>query len=98
MDTTTFLTIVIILIAVVLIVVGIYLVIVLNEARASLRSFNSVLGRLDSLLEFLDTKVARPTSSLAGVFGVVKEIVDIYKEFKYKKKEGEDGQPREPQQ
>jgi len=97
MDTTTFLTIVIILVAVVLIVVGIYLVIVLNEARTSLRFFNAVLSRLNSLLELLDTKVARPTSSLVGVLSVVKEIVDIYKEFRYKKKEGENGKPGELQ-
>ena len=98
MDTTTFLTIIIILVAIVLIVVGIYLIIVLNEARASLRTFNAVLNRVNSLLEILDTNIARPASSLVGVLGVVKEIVEIYREFKAGRKVSENGGSGEPQQ
>jgi signal transduction histidine kinase len=90
MDTTIFLTIILILVAVVLIAVGIYLVIVLNEIRTSLRRFNNLLGRVDSILEVIDTKIARPAGSLAGVFGIVKELVDIFLELKKVKKGPED--------
>lgn len=98
MDTTTFLTIIIILVAVVLIVVGVYLIIVLNEARASLRTFNAVLNRVNSLLEVLDNNIARPASSLVGVLGVVKEVVGIYRDLKANKEVSENGEPIEPQQ
>ncbi|OGY21310.1 MAG: hypothetical protein A2126_02375 [Candidatus Woykebacteria bacterium GWB1_45_5] len=98
MDTTAFLTVIIILVAVVLIVVGIYLIIVLNEARASLRTFNAVLNRVNSLLEVLDTNIARPASSLVGVLGVVKEIIGVYREFKTNRKVSENGGADEPQQ
>lgn len=82
MDSTTFLIIVIVLVAAILIAVGVYLIIVLHEARQSLKRFNKILGHVDSLLEILDDKIARPASSLAGVFSIVKDVADLLKDFR----------------
>ncbi|OGY25479.1 MAG: hypothetical protein A2Z11_03560 [Candidatus Woykebacteria bacterium RBG_16_43_9] len=91
MDTTTFFLIIIILVAVVLIAVGIYLILVLHEARTTLRRFNKILDHADSIIEILDKKIVRPAGSLFGVLGVVKEIVDMLQNFrKGAKKESHD--------
>ena len=82
MDSATFLLIVIVLVGGILIAVGIYLIVVLHEARQSLKKVNKILGHVDSLLEILDEKIARPATSLAGVLGVAREIVDMVKDFR----------------
>ncbi len=88
MDTTTFFLIIIILVAIVLIAVGIYLILVLHEARITLRRTNRILDHADSIIEIIDDKIAKPASSLFGVLGVVKEIIDMVSEFKGKIKKG----------
>lgn len=91
MDTTTFFLIIIILVAIVLIAVGIYLILVLHEARITLRRTNRILDHADSIIEIVDDKIAKPAGSLFGVLGVVKEIIDMISEFKGKiKKEHHD--------
>lgn len=84
MDTTTFFLIIIILVAIVLIAVGIYLILVLHEARITLRRTNRILDHADSIIEIIDDKIAKPAGSLFGVLGVVKEIIDMVSEFKGK--------------
>jgi len=88
MDTTTFFLIVIILVAIVLIAVGIYLILVLHEARITLRRLNNILDHADSIIEILDNKIARPASSLFGVVGVAKEVLEIFQDFRNKIKRG----------
>lgn len=88
MDTTTFFLIIIILVAIVLIAVGIYLILVLHEARITLRRTNRILDHADSIIEIIDDKIAKPAGSLFGVLGVVKEIIDMVSEFKGKIKKG----------
>ncbi len=84
MDTTTFFLIIIILVAIVLIAVGIYLILVLHEARITFRRANRILDHADSIIEILDDKIAKPAGSLFGVLGVVKEVMDMFTEFKGK--------------
>jgi uncharacterized protein YoxC len=84
MDATTFLLVIIFLVAVVLIAVGVYLIIVLTEFRATIRHTNKILSHVDSLLEIVDNKIARPASSLIGVLGMAKEVVDLFKDFQKK--------------
>ena len=92
MDTTTFFLIIIILVAIVLIAVGIYLILVLHEARITLRRTNRILDHADSIIEIIDDKIAKPAGSLFGVLGVVKEAIDMFTEFKGKlRKEHHDG-------
>ena len=88
MDTTTFFLIIIILVAIVLIAVGIYLILVLHEARITLRRTNRILDHADSIIEILDEKVAKPAGSLLGVLGVVKELMDMFGDFHRKVKKG----------
>jgi uncharacterized membrane protein len=92
MDTTTLFLIIIILVAIVLITVGIYLILVLNEARTSLRRFNNILDHADSIIEILDEKIARTAGSVLGTLSVVKEIADMLRRFVPGKRESKDGQ------
>ncbi|MCH7541277.1 hypothetical protein IH981_00670 [Patescibacteria group bacterium] len=84
MDSTTFFLIIIILVAIVLIAVGIYLILVLHEARITLRRTNRILDHADSIIEILDEKIAKPAGSLLGVLGVVKEVFDMVGDFRGK--------------
>lgn len=90
MSTDTFLLIIIALVATVLVAVGIYLILVLNETRVSLRTFNRVLSRVDSVLGVVENKLVRPASSVFSGLGIVKELVDLFYDFK-RKKEPRDG-------
>lgn len=82
MDTATFLTIVMILIALILSAVGAYLILVLHEARASLKRVNRILTRVDTLAEFIDEKVARPSANFASIFGVLREGLEFVQDLK----------------
>ena len=82
MDTATLFTIVIIIVTVILVAVGVYLVLVLHEARQSLRKVNHILDHLESVVDIIDTKIARPASSLSGILVAVKEGLEIVNSFK----------------
>ena len=82
MDTATFLTIVIILIALILSAVGAYLILVLHEARSSLKHINRILTRVDNLAEFIDERIAKPSANFASIFGVLKEGLDFVQDLK----------------
>lgn len=82
MDTATLFTIVIIIVTIILVAVGVYLVLVLHEARQSLKKINHVLDHLESVVDIIDTKIARPVSSLSGILVVVKEGLEIVRSFK----------------
>lgn len=82
MDTATFLTIVIVLIALILSAVGAYLILVLHEARSSLKRINRILTRIDNLAEFIDEKVAKPSANFASIFGVLREGLDFLQDLK----------------
>ena len=81
MDTATLFTIVIIIVTVILVAVGVYLVLVLHEARQSLRKVNHILDHLESVVDIIDTKIARPASSLSGILVAVKEGLEIVNSF-----------------
>ena len=92
MDTTTFLTIIIVLVAAVLVTACIYLILVLNEARTSLRRCNNILDHADSLLEIVDNKIARPASSFLTMLELAKEALGIFRGFSQKGKGSEHGE------
>ena len=85
MDTTTFFLIIIILVAIVLVAVGIYLILVLHEARKSILRLNNILDHVESIIDILDTKIARPASSLVGALAVVKEVMELVRGFVQRK-------------
>lgn len=82
MDTATLFTIVIIIVTIILVAVGVYLVLVLHEARQSLKKINHVLDHLESVVDIIDTKIARPASSLSGILVAVKEGLEVVRSFK----------------
>lgn len=82
MDTATLFTIVIIIVTIILVAVGVYLVLVLHEARQSLKKINHVLDHLESVVDIIDTKIARPASSLSGILMAVKEGLEVVRSFK----------------
>lgn len=82
MDTATLFTIVVIIITIILVAVGIYLILVLHEARQSLKKTNHILDHVESVIDIIDTKIARPASSLGGVLIAVKEGLEVIKNFK----------------
>ena len=90
MDTATLFTIIVILVAIILIAVGIYLILVLHEARQSLKKTNHILDHVESVIEIIDTKIARPASSLSGVVVAIKEGLEVLKSFRNSiRKEGQ---------
>jgi uncharacterized protein YoxC len=95
MDTSIFLLVIIFLVAAVLIAVGIYLIIVLNDFRETLRRTNKILAHLDSIAEIVDDKIAKPAGSLFGTLGVIKEITDIFKDIRKKVQKHENGESHE---
>ncbi len=82
MDTATFLTIVIILVALVLTAVGAYLILILHEARHSLKKLNKMLDRVDSVADFVEEKIVNPTANITNVFTVLKEGIDFFRDLK----------------
>ncbi len=82
MDTATFFTIVTILIALILSAVGAYLILVLHEARTSLKRLNRILDRADRLAEFIDEKIARPSANFAAVFGLLNDSLQFFQDLK----------------
>ena len=82
MDTATFLTIVIILVALVLVAIGVYLILLLHEARHSLRKINKMLDRIDNAADFVEEKIINPTANITNVFTVVKEGIDFFRDLK----------------
>lgn len=82
MDTTTFLLIIIILLGVILVAIGVYLILVLIEARKSLKRLNKALAHVESITRIIDEKVVKPAGSIVSVTTIVKDLVDVLKEFK----------------
>lgn len=69
---------------------------VLHEARITLRRFNNILNHADTIIEILDEKIARPAGSLFGVVGVVKEVMEIFRDFTRKQRRSDhDGSKHE---
>ena len=82
MDTATFLTIIIILVALVLVAIGAYLILLLHEARHSLKKLNKMLDRIDNVADFVEEKIINPTANITNVFTVLKEGIDFFKDLK----------------
>lgn len=82
MDTTAFLTIVIILVSIILTAVGIYLILLLHEARNSIKRLNKILDRVEGISNFLETKIVRPTAGFSNVIYLLKEGLDFFNEIK----------------
>ena len=90
MDTAALFTIIVILVAIILIAVGVYLILVLHEARQSLKKTNHILDHVESVIEIIDTKIARPASSISGVLVAIKEGLEVLKSFRNSiRKEGQ---------
>jgi len=90
MDTATLFTIIVVIITIILVAVGAYLVLVLHEARQSLKKVNHVLDHVESVVDIIDTKIARPASSLSGVLVAIKEGLQVIRSFKKSVSKGED--------
>lgn len=82
MDTATLFTIIIMIVAIILVAVGIYLILVLHEARQSLKKVNHILDHAGSVIDIIDTKIARPASSLGGILVAIKEGMEVLRSFK----------------
>ncbi len=82
MDTATFLTIIIILVALILIAVGAYLILLLHEARHSLKKVNKMLDRIDNVSTFVEEKIINPTANITNIFTVIKEGIDFFRDLK----------------
>lgn len=82
MDTALFLNITIFLLSLILIVVGVYLILLLNEARGSFKRANRILDRIDSASGFLERNFLAADSHFANVFSVVKEGMVFLAELK----------------
>ncbi len=82
MDTSVFLSIIIFLVSLIIIAVGVYVILLLREARENLRRLNHVLSHLESLVETVDTKVTGPFSNIVGMAAAVREGLSLFNTFK----------------
>ncbi|HSX58481.1 MAG TPA: hypothetical protein VLE47_04405 [Candidatus Saccharimonadales bacterium] len=81
MESATFLTIVIFLVSAILIAVGVYLILLLNEARGSFKRVNRILDRVETASSFVEESF-RSSNNFVSVFGVLKEAVEFVNELK----------------
>ncbi len=87
MDTAFFLTLIIILVSLVILSVGVYLILVLRDVRGSLQKLNHILDHTESLVDTLDSKIAKPASSIVGILAAVKEGLTLFSSLRDKKRE-----------
>ena len=73
MDTALFLNITIFLLALILIAVGVYLILLLNEARGSFKRANKILDRIEGASGYLEQNFLAADSHFTNVFSVIKE-------------------------
>ncbi len=77
-----FLNIIIFLLSAILIAVGVYLILLLNEARASFKRANKILDRIETASRFLEQNFLATDNRFANVFGVFKEGLVFLAELK----------------
>lgn len=82
MDTALFLNIVIFLLAAILIAVGIYLILLLIEARRSFQRVNKILDRVETASNFVEENFLRSDNRFVSIFGVLKEALVFIAELK----------------
>lgn len=77
-----FLRFVYIVLGITFIAVGIYLLLVLHEARKNLQRSGNILDRADSLLALLEEKIIRPAASVSSYFGLIKDFFSLGASFR----------------
>lgn len=82
METATLLTIAIFLLSVILIAVGIYLILLLNEARKSLLRVNKILDRVEGATSFVEQNFFASDNRFVSIFGILKEALIFIAELK----------------
>lgn len=82
MDTALFLTIIIFLLSAILIAVGVYLLLLLNEARTSFKKFNRILDRVETASNFVEQNLLSTDNRFVSMFGVLKEGLVFLSEIK----------------
>ncbi len=89
METATILTITILLLSLILIAVGVYLILLLNEARKSLSRINKILDRVEGASNFVEQNFFATDNRFVSIFGVLKEalvfIAELKKSFREEK-------------
>ncbi len=89
MDQTAFLTIVITLVSATLIAVGVYLILLLKEARGTFQRTNKILDRAESASLFVEQNLLNSGGNIVSILAVVKEILDLFKRNRRKKVGGD---------
>jgi len=92
MDTALFLTIAIFLLSAILIAVGVYLILLLNEARTSFKRVNKILDRVESASSFVEQNFLSSDNRFVSIFGVLKEGLGFLAELKktFRKEQNQD--------
>lgn len=82
MDTALFLTITVILLSAILIAVGVYLILLLIEARQSFKRINKILDRVEVASNFVEQNFFATDNRFVSIFGVLKEGLNFIVELK----------------
>lgn len=82
MDTALFLTITIFLLSAILIAVGVYLILLLNEARQSFKRANKILDRVEGASNFVEQNFLASDNRFLNIFSVLREGLVFLAELK----------------
>jgi methyl-accepting chemotaxis protein len=82
MDSTAILAIAIVTLAAVLIVVGIYAIVILREVHRTAKKVSSIISRVDSVTEAIDSHLVKPGGNIIGILSLLKEGAGILSELR----------------
>lgn len=82
MDSALLSNIIFFLLAAILIAVGVYLILLLNEARGSFKRVNKILDRLETASSFVEQNLLSSDNRFLNIFSVLKEGLVFLAELK----------------
>lgn len=94
MDSTIFLTIVIFVVSLTVVAVGVYLILLLVEARQSLKRINHILEHVETVTDQLENGFAAGTLGLINSLNQIKDIVGPFVGYFSKKKDHHSDSPK----
>ena len=87
MDSTLFLTIVIFVVSFTVVAVGVYLILLILEARESLKKVNHILEHVENVTDQLDDGFTNGTLGFLKALNTIKDYIEPLRGFFHKKKE-----------
>lgn len=90
MTAETLLTFFLIIFVLLLILIGIYCLILLIELKQAVHRTNQVLSKTESLLNFFEERLLRPTAAFGGYLALAKEFFRLLQSVRANLKKGKE--------